>query len=73
MNIRDIQATSLSGMKDEKSLGEKTTVEIQPMELKTYRIKFHWIDQNKYILTKTFQLRPLQGPQLQVRKINDMQ
>lgn len=41
MNIRDIQATSLSGMKDEKSLGEKATVEIQPMELKTYRIKFH--------------------------------
>lgn len=42
MEIRDIQATSLSGIKDEKSLGDKATVEIQPMEIKTYRIKFHW-------------------------------
>ena len=41
VEVRGIQATSLSAMYDGKELDVNDALEVEPMEVNTYRVKFH--------------------------------
>ncbi len=41
VEVRGIQSTSLSGMYDGKELQPEDALELEPMEVNTYRVKFH--------------------------------